>query len=59
MRFRSHHAHRFCLGAQAGTPTSKLIIYVSIVLTMLISWAMLRGAAMMKNGYSPAAFLLR
>lgn len=31
------------LGAQAGTPTSKLIIHASIVLTMLISWAMLRG----------------
>lgn len=31
------------LGAQAGTPASKVIVHGSIVLTMLISWAMLRG----------------
>lgn len=30
------------LGAQADSPTSKVIVHGSIVLTMLISWAMLR-----------------
>lgn len=50
------------LGAQAGTPTSKLIIHASIVLTMLISWAMLRDADNAAGGATlinaPAALTL-